>query len=95
MREDYGEYGLNVNWQISGTYDKETDIVEVMRVLFECAALQVNNDPDWSLSMMRNGESFYVFNTQNRLILSPIYLETIPIIKSLFKKPFIIEEMNY
>tara|TARA_R110002095_G_scaffold189568_1_gene167098 strand:- start:1171 stop:1629 length:459 start_codon:yes stop_codon:yes gene_type:complete len=95
MREDYGEFGLDVNWKVSGTYDKETDIIEVMRVLFECAALLVNANPDRSLSLMRNGESFYIFNSKNRLILSPLYLEAIPTIKSLFKKPFIIEEMNY
>ncbi len=95
MQKEYGEFGLDVNWEINGTYDKESDIFEVMRVLFECAALLVNANPDRSLSLMRNGESFYVFNSQNRLILSPIYLETILAIESLFKKPSIIEEMNY
>lgn len=93
MREDYGEYGLDVNWKISGTYDKETDIFEVMRVLYECAALLVNENPDKSLSLMRNGESIYLFNSQNLLILSPIYLESIPVIMSFFKKPFIIREI--
>ncbi|QDU07351.1 hypothetical protein [Gimesia aquarii] len=95
MREDYGEFGLDVNWMIGGTYDKETDIFKVMRILYEYAAVLVNANPERSLSLMRNGESFYVFNTRNRLILSPIYLESIPVIKSLFKKPFIIDEMIY
>jgi hypothetical protein len=95
MQEDYGEFGLDVNWEIRGAYDKMTNIFEVMRLLFECTALLVNASPDRSLSLMRNGESFYVFNTQERLILSPLYMEAIPVIQSLFKKPFIIDEMAY
>ena len=91
MREDYGEYGLDVNWLITGTYDKETDINEVVRILIECAALLVNASPDKSLSLMRNGESFYVFNTRNRLILSKICIEESP----LFKKSFMIKEISY
>lgn len=93
MREEYGDYGLDVNWLISGTYDNETDIFEVIRLLYECAAQLVNANPDKSLSLMRNGESIYLFNSQNLLILSPIYLESIPVIMSFFKKPFIIREI--
>ena len=95
MREDYGEFGLDVNWEINGTYDKQTDIIEVMEVLFECAALLVNTHPDRSLSLMRNGESFYVFNTQNKLIISPVYLEAFPSLKSLFNKPSELTTMDY
>ncbi len=95
MLEDYGEYGLSVNWIVSGTYDKTTDILELMERLYRCAALLVNSHPARSLSLMRNGESFYVFNTKNQLILSPAYLDSIPEIRSLFRKPFTVEEISY
>lgn len=95
MQEEYGEYGLDVNWKISGTYDKETDMPEVMRVLFECVVVLIKANPDRSLSLMRNGESFYVFNTQEQLILSKIYSDMIPVIQSLVKKPLIIKEITY
>ncbi|QDT46394.1 hypothetical protein Pan258_04130 [Symmachiella dynata] len=95
MREEYGKYGLGVNWGINGTYDKKTNILEVVGLLFQCAAKFVNANPDQELSLMRNGESFYIFNSKDRLILSPIYLEAIPNLDALFKKPVIIDEMSY
>lgn len=95
MLEDYGEYGLNVNWLIMGTYDKVTDPDELIERLYRCAALLVNEHPDKPLSLMRNGESFYVFNKEDQLILSPIYLKAIPVITSLFNKPFTVDEMAY
>lgn len=95
MLEEYGIYGLDVNWEIRGTYDKATDIFNVIELLYRCAAIFVNSYPKANLSLMRNGESFLLFNTLEQLILSPIYTDSISVIKSIFEKPFIVREILY
>ncbi len=95
MLDEYGEYGLNVNWNISGTYDKTTDICELTERLFRCAAVMVNAHPNRSLSLMRNAESFYVFNEPSRLIVSPVYSKSHAIVETLFQKPFNLELIEY
>lgn len=95
MAQEYGNYGLNVNWEIKGTYDKENDIFELMERLHRCAAALVNSDVNRPLSLMRNAESFLVFNTERRLILAPTYLDALPVIRSLFSKPFAVENFAY
>jgi hypothetical protein len=92
MLTDYGEYGLDVNWRIRGRYDKSSDVVEVTERLFHCAAAIIRARPDSPLSLMREAESFYVFNTADRLILSP-YFKALPNLLPLFGKPFVIKEM--
>ncbi|MGL4463193.1 MAG: hypothetical protein ACRC1K_13680 [Planctomycetia bacterium] len=86
MKEDYGAYGLEVNWEIMGTFDGDSDMLEVMERLYRCVAAIVNEHPNDNCSLMRNGESFLAINTQEQLVISPIYLEAIPFIRSLFQK---------
>ena len=93
MREDYGEYGLDVNWRIGGTHDESFDVVELIVRLFSCAAAVVNTWPDNNVSVMRNGESFYMINTSENLIISGTYVKERPCLVSLFKKTAIIRNM--
>ena len=95
MLDDFGEYGLDVNWLISGTLDKELDSLDLIERLFRCAAEIVNEHPDRPLSFMCNGDSFYVHNSSKNLTVSPIYLKDIPALSTIFKKPFVVDEMAY
>lgn|GEM_PF-6088228 len=78
MRDEYGEFGLDVNWCIYGTVDQDCDIEELIERLFYCAALLISDRPDSPLSLMRNGESFYLFNSPTDLIIPFGYLKAFP-----------------
>lgn len=95
MKEDFGTYGVDVNWKITGTLDDDWDILDVMARLYECFGAITNAYPDENCTLMRNGESFLAMNTSDRLVLSPTYLEAIPKIKSLFRKGIVVSEMEY
>lgn len=91
MQKEYGRFGLDVRWMITGRYD-QTDILEVIERLYRCTAALVSSNPGANLSFMRNGENFYLHNTADRLTLSPLYLEAIPAIRNMFTKVFVIDE---
>jgi hypothetical protein len=94
MRDDFGKYGLDVNWFITGTHDRDIDVNELMRCLYQCSAVIVNTYPDRALSLMQPASnSFYIHNSSDRLIVSPLYLDQFPSIQDLFVKPFIIDKM--
>jgi hypothetical protein len=95
MLEEYGDYGMDVNWEIRGTYDRATDIFSVIETLYLCASCLLNRHPDSNLSLIRNGESFLLFNNQYNLIVSPVYLADINTIRSMFMKPYIIKQIVY
>lgn len=95
MLHDYGIYGLEVNWAISGTYDDESDIFDLIERLHQCAAALVRANPNAPLSLMRNGEDFYVFNKQDELILAPTYVRSMPVLGTFFEKPFAVTAMPY
>ena len=69
---DYGEFGQEYTWFLTGTYDKESDINQLVERLVRCAATLVASRPQLPLALMRNAESFYVLNSPSALILSPI-----------------------
>lgn len=94
MRPEYGEYGLDLDWNITGTLDKDLDSVATVDRLLHCAAAIVNSFPEKNCSLMRNGESFYLFNTSDRLLLSPIYRSILPRLNSLFNKPYTITRFD-
>jgi hypothetical protein len=92
MREDYGPYGLDVNWEIRGQRDEDCDIFELIIRLYQCMAKIVNKFPMNNCSLMRNGEDFYLFNTSEQLVISDVYYEILPNPKALFQKEFVVRE---
>lgn len=95
MLDDFGEYGLNVNWAIRGTQDETMDADNLLERLLTCAARIIHARPNHALSVMRDGESFYLFHDSSRTVISPVYSQAIPLIKSLFKDAWELKEMVY
>jgi hypothetical protein len=95
MMEDYGSYGIDVNWEIMGTLSDANEILDVIQRLYRCFAAIANAYPNENCSLMRNGESFLAMNTSSQLLISPTYLKAIPVIQSLFVKSWQLSAMDY
>jgi len=95
MHDEFGEYGLNVNWAIRGTYDKTTNIDELLERLLECAARIIHARPNHPLSVMREGESFYLFYDVRRTVISRVYSQSLSLVESLFGDSYEMKEMVY
>ena len=93
--EEYGNYGISLNWEIRGTYDKSTDIFEVIELLYRCAAEYVNSLPSKNVCLMRDCESFYVHYSGGQLRLSTAYIKSISSLTTLFNRQFVVDEMKY
>jgi hypothetical protein len=93
MRSDFGEFGIEVNWRISGTYDKSSDTDDLIWRLLRCAAVIINANPNSSLSIMREAESFYLFNSKDQLLISSVY-KGFPNVASLFEKPCVMKYLG-
>ena len=72
MQSEYGKYGQMYTWYLRGTYDERTCQSELLQRLIRCAAVLVAARPWLPLALMREAESFLVFNSPNQLILSKI-----------------------
>ncbi len=94
MKDDYGMYGVDVDWEITGTLDEDSDILEVIERLYRCMAAIANAYPDEECSLMRNGESLLAINTSDQVLISPTYLEAIPVIQSLFCRSSKVSEIE-
>lgn len=86
MRDEFGEFGLSYDWKVIGTYDPDYELYSVLRRLFLCTAALVNIRPQRNVSLMRNGESIYVYNNHERLIICPYFTEEMPDLPSLFNR---------
>jgi hypothetical protein len=64
MRNDFGNYGLDLNWLVTGTHDDNADVFDLMDRLYRCAAAIVRDFPERPLSLMNTThQRFYVFNS--------------------------------
>ena len=88
MLNDFGAYGQDYNWFVTGKYDKDTSVNELVERLVRCAASLVSSRPLAPLALMVNAESFYVLNTPASLILSPVCFDDAGVIPALFRRPF-------
>ncbi len=95
MREEYGPFGLDVNWEIRGEHDYEYDIFELIIRLYKCMAMIVNNFPTNNCSLMCEGRSFYLFNTSEQHMISDIYYDILPNPKALFQKEFVVRDLRF
>lgn len=93
MREEYGKFGLDVNREIYGKYDKSTDPEELVTRLFCCCAVLIRKCPEEPLSLMCE-ERFYLWNNCEKLILSPIWASLLPTLPALFRKPIEIRNLQ-
>ncbi len=87
MAQDYGPYGQDYTWFLTGTYNKESDIHQLYGRLVRCAATLVASRPQLPLALMRSAESFYVLNTPAKLFLSKQCLDEAGV-PELFQREF-------
>ena len=88
MLNDYGAYGQEYNWYVTGTYDKVTCSNELLQRVARCAAALVASSPNAPLALMINGESILVLNTPDSLLISPACFDDARTIPALFRRPF-------
>jgi len=88
MRDDFGGYGQEFNWCVTGTLDKNQDGDATMERMYECAGAIVRQFPNHPLTLMNTATNrFYVYNSADRLVVSPYCLATIS--PDLFGKPYV------
>ena len=88
MLEDYGEYGQEYTWYMTGTYDKKSCPNQLAERLARCAAKLVSVRPTAPLALMVNAESFYVLNSPSKLILSKACIDDEGSIPRSFGRPY-------
>ena len=88
MSQDYGKYSQQYTWFLRGTYDHNACLNQLMERLIRCAAALVALRPALPLALMREAESFYVFNSPSKLILAPICFDAAGLVPGLFQKRY-------
>ncbi len=88
MSQDYGKYSQQYTWFLRGTYDPSACLNQLMERLIRCAAALVASRPALPLALMQEAETFHVFNSPSRLILSPSCFDDAGLVPALFQKRY-------